>query len=46
MEMGPPVEDRLSVEDCEALLTGEGFRILHRIYPNDVHYGLVAERGE
>ncbi|SIS93184.1 class I SAM-dependent methyltransferase [Alicyclobacillus vulcanalis] len=45
MEMGPPVEERLSVEACEAMLTSSGFRVLHRIYPNDVHYGLVAERG-
>jgi len=46
MDMGPPVEERLSVDECEALLVAEGFRILHRIYPNDVHYGLVAERDE
>ncbi|WP_206830300.1 class I SAM-dependent methyltransferase [Alicyclobacillus fructus] len=46
MEMGPPVEERLAVEEVEALLLAGGFRVLHRIYPNDVHYGVVAERGE
>ena len=46
MEMGPPVEERLAVDACEAQLVQAGFRILHRIFPNDVHYGLVAERGE
>ncbi|AEJ42694.1 class I SAM-dependent methyltransferase [Alicyclobacillus acidocaldarius] len=44
MEMGPPVEERLSIHACEEALRTAGFEILHRIFPNDVHYGIVAER--
>ncbi|WP_062305521.1 class I SAM-dependent methyltransferase [Alicyclobacillus sendaiensis] len=44
MEMGPPVDERLSLDDCEEALKAAGFKVLHRVFPNDVHYGVLAER--
>ncbi len=44
MDMGPPVEERLALDVSEAALRSAGFDILHRIFPNDVHYGILVER--
>ena len=43
MEMGPPIDRRLSEGESRKILAQEGFEIVHAINAGPHHYGLVAK---
>ncbi len=44
MELGPPLEVRLSEEESERILSEGGLRVTRRIEAGPYHYGLVCQR--
>lgn len=42
MEVGPPVADRVSPEDAQAVLEAAGFSVVETFQPNTLHYGLIG----